>query len=49
MDIFKNILDSLHLNLKTMNQVTYLMRNHLTFDQTAINEDVTHQLFLTMQ
>jgi hypothetical protein len=49
MDIFKNIHDSLHPNLKTMNQVPYLMGNHLTFDQTSINEHVTHQLFLTMQ
>jgi len=45
-DIFKNIHDSLRQNLKMMNQVPYLMRNHLTFDQTAINEHVKNQLFL---
>ena len=49
MDILKNIHDSSHPNLNTKNQVPYLMGNNLTFDQTAINEHVTHQLFLIMQ
>jgi hypothetical protein len=39
MDIFKNIHDSLHPNLNSMDQVPYLKEIHLTFNQTAINED----------
>ena len=38
-DIFKYIHDSTHPNLNSMNQVPYLLEIHLTYDQTAINDN----------
>jgi hypothetical protein len=38
-DIRKHIPDSTHPNLNLWNQVPYLLDIHLTYDQTAINDD----------
>ena len=38
-DIRKHIPNSTHPNLNSWNQTPYLLEIHLTYDQTAINDD----------
>ena len=39
MDSTKQIPDSTHPNLNSLNQVSCLLETHLTYDQTPINDD----------